>query len=92
MRYNSVSSSARMPAGAALAAWHAHIGRHVIQGAFRPAPRGRRLVLERRSGGRWRRVAVMHTSQNGRYLAVPTASGLFRVRSGSVAGPAIRLR
>jgi stage II sporulation protein D len=92
MRFISVSSSARMPAGAAFAAWHAHIGRHVIQGAFRPAPRGRRLVLERRTGGLWRRVGVLHTSRQGRYLAAPTASGLFRVRSGTVAGPAIRLR
>ena len=43
---------------------------HVLAGAYQPAPRRRRLAIERRVGRRWKRVAVVRTTRRGRYRAV----------------------
>ena len=63
-----------------------------LAGTFDPAPRGRRLLVERRERGRWARVARVHTSARGRYRTTLSTAGVYRVRAGSVAGPAVRIR
>jgi len=63
-----------------------------IAGSFTPAPRSSRVTVERREGGRWERVREVHTSTRGRYRTTVGLPGAYRVRSGSVAGPTVRLR
>jgi len=64
---------------------------HEIAGAFRPAPRSRRLLVERRSGHTWERVSRIHTTARGRYRTTLGVDGVYRVRAGSVAGPRVRV-
>jgi stage II sporulation protein D len=87
--FSTVSSSQAQPLrGAATAA----LQRLEIAGTFDPAPKGRRLLVERRRGGHWARVARVVTSGRGRYRAAVDGTGVYRVRSGGVAGPAVRVR
>ena len=62
-----------------------------LSGRFDPAPRGRRLAVERRAGRGWRKVGTVSTSRGGVYRARVGRPGVYRVRAGSVAGPAVRL-
>jgi stage II sporulation protein D len=64
----------------------------VLRGSFRPAPRGRRLVVERRARGRWRKHAVVRTGRAGRYRLELHRRGVYRVRAGGVTGPHVRVR
>jgi len=77
------------------AAWASIFGRHGVplslHGSFAPAPRGRQLVLERRRRGRWKRVARVRTARDGSYALNVNRRGVYRVRAGSVAGPAVRV-
>ena len=61
-------------------------------GELWPAPRARRLVVERRKDERWQRIAHVRTSASGRYRAQLAAPGVYRVRGAGVAGPAVRVR
>ena len=63
-----------------------------IAGAFDPAPRSRRALVERRRGGRWERVGEVAIGRGGRYRTTVATKGVYRVRSGAVAGPAFRVR
>ncbi len=63
-----------------------------LTGRFDPAPRGKRLLVERRERGRWARVSRVHTSAKGRYRTSLSTAGVYRVRAGSVSGPAVRIR
>jgi stage II sporulation protein D len=63
-----------------------------LTGEFSPAPRRRWLAVERREGAVWRRIARVRTTRSGRYRLSIDRAGLYRVRSGSVAGPAVRVR
>ena len=72
--------------------WGLRRGRPLLSGTFQPAPRGRRLRLERRSGGRWRTVRLVRTNRGGRYSVAVRRSGLYRVRASGVAGPSVRVR
>ena len=63
-----------------------------LAGTFDPAPRGKRLLVERRERGDWKRVARVHTSARGRYRTTLSTAGVYRVRAGAVAGPAVRIR
>jgi len=63
-----------------------------LAGAYSPAPRSRRLTVERRLDGRWRRVGRARTSRKGRYRTSVPARGVYRVRSGGNAGPAVRVK
>ncbi|MBA3436595.1 MAG: SpoIID/LytB domain-containing protein [Thermoleophilaceae bacterium] len=63
-----------------------------IAGVFAPAPRSRRVLVERRSGNTWARVSRIRTSRKGRYRTTVGITGVYRVRVGSVAGPAVRVR
>jgi stage II sporulation protein D len=64
----------------------------VLRGVFQPAPRRRRLAVERRTGRRWHRVTVIRTTRDGLYRAELARSGVYRVRAGSISGPSVRLR
>jgi hypothetical protein len=63
----------------------------VLEGEFTPAPR-RRLVVERRSDDRWRKVTRLRTADSGRYRLDVERPGVYRVRAGRVAGPSVRVR
>ncbi len=63
-----------------------------MAGTFDPAPKGRRVLIERRERGRWTRVARVHTSAAGRYRSTLATPGVYRVRVAGVAGPAVRIR
>ncbi|HEU0024122.1 MAG TPA: SpoIID/LytB domain-containing protein [Thermoleophilaceae bacterium] len=92
MRFTRVSTSARASASARPAAWGVRLEPKSLVGSFQPAPRGRRLALERRENGRWRRVGTVRTWAGGHYRAAVQRLGVYRVRAGAVAGPAVRLR
>jgi len=63
-----------------------------IAGSFDPAPRGRRLLVERRTGKHWARISEVEVGGHGRYRSTVSTAGVYRVRSGSVAGPPVRIR
>jgi stage II sporulation protein D len=87
-----VSSSRRRPRSARPSAWGARLASPAMAGRFSPAPRNRVLLVERRAGASWKRVARTRTAKSGGYhLTVPQA-GTYRVRAGRVAGPAVRVR
>jgi stage II sporulation protein D len=65
----------------------------VVSGAIVPAPRSRRIVLERRVGGRgWRPAVSARTSRHGTYRVSVGRPGSYRVRGGGVTGPVLELR
>ncbi len=63
-----------------------------IAGSFDPTPRKRVVLVERRAGMRWTRVAEVGTTKRGRFRTTVAVAGVYRVRSGSVFGPAVRVR
>jgi stage II sporulation protein D len=77
------------------AAWVSVFGRRSIPlslaGSFTPAPWSHRLGVERRSHGHWRRVTTVRTARDGSYAVNVKSRGVYRVRAGSVAGPAVRV-
>jgi stage II sporulation protein D len=87
-----VQSSARRPRSARPASSGTHFRLLAIAGEFRPAPRGRRLAVQRKTGEGWRTIARVRTSRLGRYRASLEVPGVYRVKAGSVAGPAVRVR
>jgi stage II sporulation protein D len=86
------ASSARRPRSARPASWGPSLRLLAIAGEFRPAPRGRRLAVQRKMGEGWRTVSRERTSRLGRYRAQLEVPGVYRVKAGSVAGPAVRVR
>jgi stage II sporulation protein D len=64
----------------------------VLTGAFKPARRGRLLVIERRTRKGWRRSGRTRTARSGSFSARVSHAGVYRVRSGAVAGAATRIR
>jgi stage II sporulation protein D len=75
-------------------AWRARVTHSVfpeIAGVFDPAPRSRRVLVVRRRGVRWARVADVPTTKRGRYRSTLAVPGVYRVRSGGVAGPPVRV-
>jgi len=62
-----------------------------IAGSFDPAPRSRRALIERRRGKRWKRVGEVRLSRTGRYRSTLSVKGTYRIRSGGVVGPAVRV-
>ena len=66
-------------------------GRGLV-GLLDPSPRGGRFVVERRdSSGHWRRAAKGRTGREGAYRVRLKRAGVYRVRAGGVAGPAVRV-
>jgi stage II sporulation protein D len=62
-----------------------------LGGVMDPAPRTRKLLLERRRTGRWAPVRELRTTRRGRFRSAVGVAGLYRVRAGAVAGPAVRI-
>jgi stage II sporulation protein D len=87
-----VSTSARRAGSARPASWGPSAPQLALAGEFRPAPRGHRLAVQRRAGERWRTIAHVRTTRLGRYHAGVGDPGVYRVKAGSIAGPAVRLR
>jgi stage II sporulation protein D len=92
MRFIRVSTSARAGRTAFPATWGSRPLAARLMGTFDPAPRSRRLIVERRRDGTWHRVGRVRTSAAGRYVASVAGPGLYRVKAGTVAGPAVRVR
>jgi stage II sporulation protein D len=92
MRFIRVSTSARAGRTAFPATWGSRPLPARLMGSFDPAPRSHRLILERRSGGTWHAVGRVRTAASGRYVAAVNTAGLYRVKAGTVAGPAVRIR
>jgi hypothetical protein len=92
MRFTRVSSSVHTATALPRGVRASRLEPSTIFGSFAPAPRNRRLVLERRTPGRWRRVATIRTTAHGRYHVAVSRPGAYRVRAGTVAGPAVRVR
>ena len=61
-----------------------------IRGAVSPAPRLRRLVVQRRTRKGWRFASRVRTDRRGRFSTAVPRAGAYRVKSGAVAGPAVR--
>jgi stage II sporulation protein D len=85
----SVSSGARASRSARPAALGASVAPALLAGTFAPAPRS--LRVERRVGRHWRLVKRIPVARNGAYRATVARAGVYRVRSGTVAGPAVRM-
>jgi SpoIID/LytB domain protein len=64
----------------------------VLAGSFYPAPRERRLAVERRGRRGWLVVGGARTDRHGRYRTRLGRPGVYRVRAGSIAGPAVRVQ
>jgi stage II sporulation protein D len=63
-----------------------------ISGRVEPAIAGRQIVVERYDGARWIPQSETLTRVAGRYRANVSTRGLYRVRYGGEAGPAVRIR
>ena len=87
--FSTISSSQAKRARKASAS---HVPLPAIAGTFDPAPRGQKLLVERRERGKWSRVTRVGTSKRGRYRSALASAGVYRVRAGSVVGPAVRIR
>ena len=57
-------------------------------GRFSPAPSSRRVVVERRVGRRWKRVARARLSKTGAFRVVLKRRGVYRARAAGLTGPA----
>jgi stage II sporulation protein D len=86
-----VSSSVRRARSARPASWGPRLTPPTLAGRYSPAPR-RKLTVERRVRGRWRAVTKVRTTKSGRYRLDIGRAGVYRVRAGRVAGPAVRVR
>jgi stage II sporulation protein D len=93
MTFVRVSSSVRRGRSARVSAYGARVGALELAGRFSPAPRRRRLTVERRTGsGHWSKVTRLRTTKSGRYRLDLRRAGAYRVRRGHVAGPVVRVR
>jgi stage II sporulation protein D len=80
------------PRSARPASWGPRPVAPALRGSYTPAPRRRVLILERRRKYGWRAIGKVRTTKAGRYRMEIGRAGLYRVRSGQVAGPAVRVR
>jgi stage II sporulation protein D len=63
-----------------------------LVGRFSPAPSSRRVVVERRVGRRWKRVARARLSKAGAFRVSLRRGGVYRARAAGLTGPATRIR
>ena len=63
-----------------------------VSGSIAPAREGARVVVQRQTAGRWKRVADGRLGRSGAYRIPVEAAGLYRVVSAGAAGPAVRVR
>ena len=85
-------TSAAGPRSARPASWGPRPVNPALAGSYTPAPRRRVLILERRRKDGWKAIGKVRTTKAGRYRVDIGTAGLYRVRSGRVAGPAVRVR
>jgi stage II sporulation protein D len=63
-----------------------------ISGSIDPVRPGAEIVVQRRAGKRWKRVAKGRTGRSGRYRVAVERAGRYRVVSAGDAGPVVRIR
>ena len=63
-----------------------------IVGSFDPKPPRWLFALEQWAGGEWRRLRTARTFHTGAFRLTVDEPGVYRVRAGSVAGPAVTVR
>ncbi len=73
-------------------AWSPRLVASALTGSYTPAPKRRRLTLERRDKTGWRAVTQVRTTKAGHYRVDIGRPGVYRVRAGRVAGPSVRVR
>jgi stage II sporulation protein D len=86
-----IATTARHSVSAGAAGWGLWHTEPALAGRYSPAPRDRRLTVERRTDGGWRTVTHIRTTDSGRYRLGIDQGGLYRVRAGTVAGPSVRV-
>jgi hypothetical protein len=69
----------------------ARAGAGDISGRIVPGRAGGEVVVQRRTATGWSDVEAALLDTGGFYRVTVRASGLYRVRSGTVAGPAVRV-
>jgi stage II sporulation protein D len=70
----------------------ARAGRARLRGTVMPAIKGEDVVVQRRQGGRWRRVGTAESGARGGYAFTVARPGRYRVTYRGDAGPAITVR
>jgi stage II sporulation protein D len=63
-----------------------------LRGQILPAVRGEALTIERLGPQGWVAAGTTRVGRGGRYRATVAAAGTYRVRSGDVTGPSVRVR
>jgi stage II sporulation protein D len=74
------------------ASWGPRLMAPALTGSYTPVPKRRVLIVERRREDGWQRIGKVRTTKAGRYRMDVGRSGVYRVRSGRVAGPHVRVR
>jgi stage II sporulation protein D len=95
MSFKRVTTSATRATSAKKAGLAALVfgGGRGVAGSVDPGPRGSKLLVDRRDRhGRWHRAATGTVGTGGRYRIALEQPGTYRVKSGGVAGPAVRVR
>jgi hypothetical protein len=64
----------------------------VLTGKVVPAPRGGRIVVERKGKRGFEKVLDGHTDRSGAYRVSVEREGRYRVRAGGAPGPAVTVR
>jgi stage II sporulation protein D len=86
------STSVSRARSARPASWGPRLVSPALAGSWTPVPKRRVLILERRGGRGWKRIAKVRTTKAGRYRMDIGRAGVYRVRAGRVAGPHVRVR
>jgi stage II sporulation protein D len=74
------------------ASWGPRLMEPALTGSYTPVPKRRVLIVERRGKRGWLAIGKVRTTKEGRYRVDIGQAGVYRVRSGRVAGPAVRVR
>jgi stage II sporulation protein D len=86
------STSVSQARSARPASWGPWFVTPALVGSYTPVPKRRVLIVERRADGAWKRIGKVRTTKKGRYRMDIGRSGVYRVRSGRVPGPRVRVR
>jgi stage II sporulation protein D len=86
------STSVNQARSARPASWGPRLVSPALVGSWTPVPKRRVLIVERRRDGGWARIAKVRTTKAGGYHMDLGRAGVYRVRSGRVAGPRVRVR
>jgi stage II sporulation protein D len=86
------STSVTRARSARPASWGPRLIQPELTGSYTPVPKRRVLMVERRGERGWQSIGKVRTTRAGRYSMGVGRGGLYRVRSGGIAGPAVRVR